>query len=100
MRRRAGSRFHAQVPPAAWERVKRIVWARDRNVCWFCGERVRPASLRTAHHVIFLEHGGAPLDPGNIVCAHKSCHKYFHAQERRARTSPEQAEWQRYLDSL
>ena len=87
-----GSRHHARIPARQWRRIRRAVFERDGGACWFCQ---LPAIFRVVHHVVHLEHGGAPLDLDNLVTACGPCHRTHHRNE-----SPERADWRRYLDSI
>lgn len=64
----------------AWREVRTLVLQRDRYRCAWCGDRAD-----TADHVVPLAHGGARLDPANLVAACRSCNSRRGATTRRAR---------------
>lgn len=67
--------------------------------CYLCGKSINYAFTRvmprhrlagTAHHIIGLEQGGDPTDPGNLAPAHRGCNasegnRVRHLQRQRLR---------------
>lgn len=64
---------------AAWRRVREGVLERDGWTCRYCG-----GAANTVDHVTPLAHGGARLDPGNLVAACLSCNSSRGATTRRS----------------
>ena len=73
---------------AAWFRLRRFVFDRDRHRCQSCGG----AGWLECHHRVPVSEGGAELDPANLTTICRSCHIRLHRKE-----TPERAEWRRYL---
>lgn len=63
---------------AGWQRVRLQVLERDRNTCQWCGH---PAT--TVDHVRALVHGGARLDPANLVASCLRCNSRRGATTRK-----------------
>jgi 5-methylcytosine-specific restriction endonuclease McrA len=61
-----------------WQRIRTAVLERDRHTCQWCGQ---PAE--TVDHVRALAHGGARLNPSNLVAACLRCNSRRGATTRR-----------------
>ena len=72
-----------------WGVVRRLVLTRDDWTCRKCGE---PGI--EVHHVVHLEHGGAPFDPGNLSTRCRDCHLREHD-----RRNIEQMKWDEVIRS-
>jgi len=53
----------------AYQKMRKVVLARDRGICWICGT----PGAGTVDHVVPLSRGGALLDPANMRAAHRRC---------------------------
>ena len=72
------SRLHRRINRRDWENVRLVVLNRDQ---WRCRKCQSPRSLEVDHRQA-LEHGGSPLDMGNLWVLCKNCHMDKTREER------------------
>ena len=83
-RSRAGSRFHARLSSARWERVRRLALEAAGWRCESCG-----AVASEVHHKRPLHKGGAAWAAANLAALCRHCHIRAH----RRPLSPAEREW-------
>lgn len=66
---------------AAWQKQRRRILARDRNICFWCGHPI-PENEREVDHLTSpllghdaFERGRLETDPDNCVAAHRRCNR-------------------------
>jgi 5-methylcytosine-specific restriction endonuclease McrA len=57
-----------------WQRVRRVVYARDGGICMKCGRRVRRDNFQVDHIVPVIK-GGAEWDLANLELACPDCNR-------------------------
>ena len=92
--RESMSKSHRRLHKREWERVRRIVLARDGWRCAKCG---KPGKLEV-HHRRPLRDGGAAYDPDNCEAHCVRCHVEAHRRERQRSGSARR--WLTFRDGL
>ena len=94
--RAAGADLSAHHQRPEWQRIRRLVLARDSWRCTACG---RPGGLE-AHHIQPVEKGGTDaLD--NLATLCRSCHLGAHGRRSvAARKDRQRKDWQRLIAAL
>jgi len=73
--------------------------AMNNTPCWLCGQPINYEMTKvlhlhplagTAHHIVGLAEGGDPLDPANLVPAHRRCNS---VEGNRVRLSKRVSPW-------
>ena len=90
-KRHRGSKHHARLHKAKWERFRKEIFERDGWRCLKCGG----AGRLECHHVIPLEQGGAPYDPENAETLCREDHIREHHPP-----NPAREEWRALVREL
>lgn len=88
------SKHHRRIPAKRWARIRCAILRRDRYRCRACG---KPGRLEI-DHVIPLQRGGHPTDPGNLQTLCTDCH--FQKNMREKDLHPDRRAWLEFVGRI